>query len=90
MNIKRLLKGIVIAGAAGTLFAASVTGCGGDENTTGSTTASVKCQGINDCKGHSDCSGATNDCKGLNECAGQGYLLVETNEDCTSKGGKVL
>ena len=87
MNIKNVLKGAIIAGSVGLLFA-----CGGDDTPTdtSSATKEVKCQGINDCKGHSDCAGTANDCKGLNDCKGTGYLVVASDKDCTDKGGKVI
>ncbi|MCB9556349.1 MAG: hypothetical protein H6707_09625 [Deltaproteobacteria bacterium] len=88
MKMKDIAKGIAIAGTVGLLFSS---GCGSDSDTSKSQTqASVKCQGINSCKGTSDCAGAANDCKGLNGCAGTGYLLVETDKECADKGGKVI
>lgn len=50
----------------------------------------VKCAGINDCKGHGSCKGASNECKGLNACKGQGWVSADSASACTSKGGKVL
>ena len=50
--------------------------------------SSVKCEGINECKGHGACKSAQNACKGQNGCKGQG--VTETSEkDCKTKGGKV-
>lgn len=51
---------------------------------------SVKCQGINSCKGQSKCKTATTACAGQNSCKGQGWLPVATPKECTDKGGKVL
>ena len=48
----------------------------------------VKCEGINECKGHGGCKSANNACKGQNGCKGQG--VTETSADqCKAKGGKV-
>jgi hypothetical protein len=52
--------------------------------------ASVKCQGINSCKGQSKCKTATTACAGQNSCKGQGWLPTATAQECTDKGGKVL
>lgn len=51
--------------------------------------ASVKCSGINSCKGTSACKTASSSCKGQNSCKGMGWTHTETASDCTSKGGKV-
>lgn len=50
----------------------------------------VKCEGINSCKGTSECASATNACHGQNDCAGHGFISVPSEADCTGKGGKVL
>jgi uncharacterized membrane protein len=50
----------------------------------------VKCSGINSCKGHSECNTANSSCKGMNSCKGQGWLTTATAEECTTKGGKVI
>jgi hypothetical protein len=50
---------------------------------------SVKCAGVNSCKGTSDCKTAKSECKGQNGCKGQGMTDTATAEDCTGKGGTV-
>jgi len=74
---------------ASLLLAGGAAGCS-DE--TSSTTQAIKCEGINECKGTSECAGpdGANDCQGMNECKGEGWVSVETEEDCTGKGGTVL
>jgi uncharacterized membrane protein len=52
--------------------------------------ATVKCQGINSCKGQSKCATATTACSGQNSCKGQGWLPTATAKECTDKGGTVL
>ena len=52
--------------------------------------ASVKCAGLNSCKGHSDCKTAKSECKGLNSCKGQGWTSAKTAKACTDGGGTVL
>lgn len=47
----------------------------------------VKCGGVNACKGHSACKTATNACKGQNSCKGTGFSEM-TAKECAAKGGK--
>lgn len=64
---------------------------GGNESQGGATAAQLKCQGINDCKGHGDCAQeGKNECKGLAECAGQGWNYVDSEEECNDKGGTLI
>lgn len=53
---------------------------------------SVKCSGINACKGHGECSAADGShmCAGKNECKGKGWVTVKSEKDCTDKGGTVV
>lgn len=53
---------------------------------------SVKCYGINECKGHGACGApdGSHDCAGKNACKGKGWVKVENEKACTDKGGKVL
>jgi len=52
--------------------------------------ATVKCQGINSCKGTSKCKTADSACAGKNSCKGHGWLPTATEEECTGKGGTVM
>jgi hypothetical protein len=78
--------------------AAMLIACGADnaakETTTPAAkkTASVKCVGINTCKGTSECGGGPggSSCHGQNACKGNGWVSVPTESDCTGKGGKLL
>lgn len=50
----------------------------------------VKCQGIHECKGNSQCGvPGGHSCAGQNECKGKGWVKVPSAE-CASKGGTVL
>jgi hypothetical protein len=49
----------------------------------------VKCVGANECKGKGGCKSAQNDCKGKNACKGHGFVTTKTEQECTTKGGKV-
>ncbi len=52
----------------------------------------VKCAGINSCKGHGACAAAdgSHSCAGKNACKGQGWEKVKSEKDCTDKGGTVV
>jgi uncharacterized membrane protein len=53
---------------------------------------SVKCAGINSCKGHGGCASAdgSQSCAGKNECKGKGWVKVKSQKECTDKGGTVV
>ena len=50
----------------------------------------VKCAGVNECKGHSECHTATSECKGLNGCKGEGWVTMHSAQGCVAAGGKVI
>lgn len=79
-----------MAFAVAALFGA--TGCDETNAENEDANATIRCQGINTCVGTSECAGpdGENDCQGQNECAGQGWVSVDSEEDCTSEGGTVL
>ena len=52
--------------------------------------ASVKCSGINACKGQSGCQTAESACAGQNSCKGKGWIKAASAEECETKGGTVL
>ena len=88
------IKGVAVASLVASMFA---TGCGvgaGEDTTSTSKQAVVKCAGINSCSGQGACAGALgdggmHDCAGKNGCAGQGWIEVPQSE-CDSKGGTVV
>lgn len=82
-NVK---SAIAIASAAAALFAMSVPltmAHAADD-------MSVKCAGLNSCKGTSDCKTAKNECKGLNGCKGMGWNKKASAKECTSAGGTIV
>ena len=87
MNSVKKLSGVALASAAATLLLAGVSTsvAVADE----AKVATVKCSGINSCKGTSLCATATSACAGQNSCKGQGWIKA-TKADCDTKGGKVL
>lgn len=75
---------IAIAAAAAALFAA------GTVATVAQAQGTLKCAGINACKGQSACKTAGSSCKGMNACKGQGWTSMSTSLECTTKGGRIL
>ncbi len=77
---------IAMASAAAALFAmgATVTTAHAADD------MSVKCSGVNSCKGSSDCKTAKNECKGQNSCKGMGWNKKASAKECTSAGGTVV
>lgn len=79
---------LALAASAAALFAgAMATPVFADE---AKDSMSVKCQGINACKGQSKCKTAANACAGQNSCKGMGWLLSPSAEECTKQGGTVI
>jgi len=81
-------KGALIASAVASLFvmnAANAQDKGGKE-----TSKSVKCAGVNECKGKAACAGAKNSCAGENGCKGQGWIKVDSEKACKDKGGTIV
>ncbi len=50
---------------------------------------SVKCFGVNACKGQGQCRTAQNQCNGHNRCEGKGWIKMESAAACEAKGGKI-
>jgi len=69
------LTGIALATAAAGMFAMTAAGPVAAQG------AKVKCEGVNSCKGHSDCKSGKSECKGLNACKGQGFKEM-SKADC--------
>ena len=86
MMLRRALLGAAVASAVGSLLASGVVYAGEKEGKTGEKT--VKCVGVNDCKGKGSCKSAKNDCKGQNACKGKSFAEL-TEKECREKGGKV-
>src|SRR5262249_41245304 len=87
-----LRQGVLVAMAAGSLFAAACKSRDSTEKAAapaGDKTAKIHCQGVNDCKGKGGCQSAKNACAGQNGCKGQGFIET-TADDCKTKGGTIL
>jgi uncharacterized membrane protein len=82
----RRTAGVLIASAAASLILSGAVVARAAGEKTGDT---VRCAGINACKGQGSCAGAGNSCAGQNACKGKGN--VDTSKDeCMKKGGKVV
>lgn len=79
--------GITLATAAAALFA---TGALMMAPVAQAADGSVKCAGINSCKGTSECKTASNECKGMNSCKGHGWVTKASAKACTDAGGSVV
>ena len=67
------VAGLFIVGGAANAHAADADGSAEAEK--------IHCDGVNACKGQSECKTASNDCAGLNACKGKGYVSM-TQEEC--------
>ena len=86
MMVRRVVLGAAVASALGSLLASGIAYAAEKEGKTAEKT--VKCVGVNDCKGKGSCKSAKNDCKGQNGCKGQGFTEM-TEKACLQKGGTV-
>tara|TARA_B100001063_G_scaffold171948_1_gene161125 strand:+ start:340 stop:795 length:456 start_codon:yes stop_codon:yes gene_type:complete len=87
-NTKNVMSGLAVAFAA-----AAIAGCSATANTNttaaaANTTDLVHCAGVNVCKGHNDCGGASNACAGQASCKGSGFVVMPSKA-CGDVGGKV-
>ncbi|GAC1346538.1 MAG: hypothetical protein NVS2B9_18980 [Myxococcales bacterium] len=82
------LRNAMIASAVASLFTAAgaYAGDGHEGKTAGKT---VKCGGVNACKGQGACAGADNACKAQNSCKGHGWTETSAKE-CKDQHGKII
>lgn len=74
-------SGSALAAAVATLVLAGATVA-----PTAAQAASVKCYGVNACKGNSSCKTGASACKGHNACKGTGVVMVSAGA-CQQLGG---
>lgn len=86
MNQAKKLSGVALATATAALMLTGMTVT--SVANAGAKPATVKCTGINSCKGKSACGTATTTCAGQNSCKGKGWIMV-TPKVCKAKGGKI-
>ena len=75
----------ILAAAAGALLLAAAPALAADQE---GSAAKVKCEGVNSCKGQSDCHTANNECAGKNCCKGKGFKMM-TPEECKAAKEKL-
>jgi hypothetical protein len=76
------LNKVAMAAAAAMLLTSGLVGV-----TVAADSATVKCTGVNSCKGTSECKSAKNSCKGMNSCKGQGFVSM-SKADCDAAKAK--
>lgn len=74
----------ILAATAASLFLAGTAGLAAAP---ASAAEKVKCEGVNSCKGKSECATATHECSGQNSCKGKGFLML-TPEECEAAKAK--
>jgi hypothetical protein len=84
--LNNLKSGVAIATAAAALFSMGATV---STSAQAADEATVKCVGVNSCKGTSDCKTAKSECKGQNSCKGMGWNGKKSEADCKAAGGTV-
>ena len=81
MTAVKKLTGIALACAAAGMFVTA--GIGSAVAAEGK----MHCEGVNACKGKSDCKTAKNACKGQNSCKGKGFVEM-SKKDCDAATAK--
>ena len=80
MKITATSGAAMAAAAAALVIGATLPAAAGSNYT-------VKCFGLNACKGNGACKSSGNACKGHNACKGQGVKMMSKSA-CLAKGGK--
>lgn len=88
MAAVKKLSGMFLAAAAASLLLSGAVNAA-DPAPAVTAEATIKCAGVNECKGKTACKSATNDCKGQNSCKGKGFLSM-SKADCTKNKGTEL
>jgi len=80
-SVKRL-SGLALAAAAAIAFTTAPLSAANAADE-----AKVKCEGVNSCKGTSECKTAKHDCAGKNACKGEGVKSM-TKAECDAAKAK--
>ena len=78
-------RSAVLAAAAAALFVGGQAGVAAADS---HEAEGVKCEGVNSCKGQSDCKTDHSECNGHNECAGKGWKQMTQDECDAAKAAK--
>jgi uncharacterized membrane protein len=76
---------LIAAAAAGIFVSGAATHAVADQH---EGAEMVKCQGVNACKGQSDCKTAHSACNGHNECKGKGWVEMTADECAKAKAAQ--
>jgi hypothetical protein len=82
----RMIKSKKLTGAAIAAAAAGLFAVGYAAPVLADDSGKVHCEGVNSCKGSSDCKSAKSSCKGQNSCKGQGWKELTKAECDKAKG----
>ena len=83
---KEKTRGVLLASAVAGLFAMTAGASFTHAEETGDT---VRCYGINACKGRGDCGGKGHSCAGENACKGKGYLKLPKDTCSKIEGARL-
>jgi hypothetical protein len=84
--IREAIKGAAVAAAVCSMFASGAARAADKPKEESKT---VRCAGVNACKGQGACGGADNACKSKNACKGKGWIQ-SSEKECKDKGGKIV
>jgi uncharacterized membrane protein len=79
-------RSAVLAAAAAAIFVSGVATQAVASDHEGS--EKVKSEGVNSCKGQSECATDASSCKGHNECGGKGWIEMSPEECEAAKAAK--
>ena len=76
-----LRKVILASAVAGLFVAGGAVTANADSHEGGAEAEKIHCEGMNGCKGQSECATDHSSCNGHNECSGKGWIEM-TPEEC--------
>jgi uncharacterized membrane protein len=84
MKTDEARRTLLVSAAAAFALATGVSASQAEE-----TRETVRCYGINACRGMGDCGGKGHSCAGENECKGKGYLKLPKETCLKIQGGRL-
>jgi hypothetical protein len=83
---KATITGAVLATTVAILFTQG--NLRADSSSSSGPASQVKCVGGNSCKGQSACKTEASSCAGQNACKGKGWVMMSSDKECKTAGGK--